>query len=148
MRRIGTERRHIHSRERLIDAPADLSGRHAEILRAERHIILDDRRDELIVRILEHHADLLPDAPDLRLLPRIDAVDAAHPLRRQQQRIEMLRERRLPRPIRAEHRDELPALDGERHIIQRPPLSLLSRMIHMREMFYFDKGHSHRSFAD
>ena len=83
MRRIGTERRHIHSRERRIDTPADLGGRHAEILRAERHIILDDRRDELIVRILEHHADLLPDAPDLRLLLRIEPVDAARALRRQ-----------------------------------------------------------------
>ena len=143
MRCERTELRHADDRERLIDAAPDFLRRHAEILRAECHVILDDGGDELVVGILEHHADLLPDAPDLVDILRIHAVDAADAARRQQQRVEVLCKRRLARAVRAEHGDKFSRLDGERDIRERPVLVFLARMVDMREAVEFYESHKH-----
>ena len=99
--------------------------------------------DELVVGILKHHANLRPDAPDLVEILRVHAVDAADAARRQQERIEMLCERRLARAIRPEHGDEFPRLDGERDVRERLMLVFLSRMIDMREAVEFYESHKH-----
>jgi hypothetical protein len=54
------EPRHIHRLQGFVDAPADVVPSHAEVFRAECHIILDDGGDDLILRILEHRADAMP----------------------------------------------------------------------------------------
>jgi len=51
---------HIHRLQGFVDAPADVVPSHAEVFRAECHIILDDGGDDLILRILEHRADAMP----------------------------------------------------------------------------------------
>ena len=137
--------RHVDGLERLMHALADLIGRHAEVLGAKGHVVLDDRRDELVVGILEDHADLLADLPELRRVGRrcrVEAADAAGPRRRQQECIEVLRERRLARAIRPEDRDERPRLDREVHLIERTVLLLRARIIAVREMLQLNPCHT------
>ena len=48
---------------------------HADILRTESNILFHNTSDQLIVGILEHHANHLPDRDDISLLHRIKSAD-------------------------------------------------------------------------
>ena len=48
---------HADLRERRVHAAAYLLRRHAEVFRREGHVVLNDVRNDLVVRVLEHHAD-------------------------------------------------------------------------------------------
>jgi hypothetical protein len=54
---------HLH---RGVDPGADLGRGHAQIFEGERHVLLDDGGDDLVVRVLEHHAHLLADVVEMR----------------------------------------------------------------------------------
>ena len=60
--------------ERLIDAFPDFLRRKTEVFTAERHVFLDNRGDDLVVRILENH----PDIPSRRQNIRIGHVRRGH----------------------------------------------------------------------
>ena len=49
--------RGAHARERLVDARLDVLGRQAEVHRPEADVLGDRRHEELVVGVLEHHAD-------------------------------------------------------------------------------------------
>ena len=52
---------HSDRLEGIVDSAAYLIGGYAEILGSERHIVLDNSRNYLVIGILEHHADLAAD---------------------------------------------------------------------------------------
>ena len=59
----------------LVDAGADLLGRYAEVLRRKGHVLLDDGRHDLVVGVLEHHADLLAHIVEMVLVAGVHALD-------------------------------------------------------------------------
>ena len=61
--------------ERAVDSFAYLIGGYAEILGSERHIVLDNSRNYLVIGILEHHADLAADIREPVLIRSVDAVN-------------------------------------------------------------------------
>ena len=48
---------------------------HTDILRAKSNILFHDTSDQLIIGILKHHANHLPDRDDIFLLHRIKSAD-------------------------------------------------------------------------
>ena len=79
MRRMGGIFRHVHGLERLIDPSLDLMRFHAEVFQAKGDVFLHNGGDDLVIRVLKDHADLLPDVPDALFVAGIHAVhhDAA-----------------------------------------------------------------------
>ena len=54
---------HIDGAERLINPASNLLRRHAEIFGAEGDVLLHHRGDDLVIRVLEHHAHALANLP-------------------------------------------------------------------------------------
>ena len=80
---------HPHERKCILHTRADLLWRNAEVFGTERHIIRHNSRNKLIVRILEHHADLLADVPPSLFILRIPTAHKARSLCRKEKRIQM-----------------------------------------------------------
>ena len=93
MRRCRAVALHADGRECVSHALADLRRLYAEVFRPEGDVVLDDGSDDLIVGILEHHAHELADAPKLLRLLRIQPRDRTSALGRQEERIEVTRQR-------------------------------------------------------
>ena len=94
-----------------VDAGADLLRRHAEVLRRKGDILLDDGGDDLVVRILEHHADLLAHIVEVIFVAGVHPLDQHRARFGQQNGIEMLCQRGLAAAVRAQHGDKLAAPD-------------------------------------
>ena len=62
------------ARERVGDARRDVLGRQPEVERPEPHVLGDGRHEELVVRVLEDHADRAADVGQ-RPLGHRDAAD-------------------------------------------------------------------------
>ena len=73
VRRMLAQLIHADLAESRIHAAADLLRRDAEVFGAKRHIVLHDVCDDLVIRVLEHHADVaahINDAPPRRCRSR------------------------------------------------------------------------------
>ena len=81
---------HIYRLQCGCNPAADFVRLHADILRPKAHIILHNGSNNLIVWILEHHAHLAPDIPDMLLLSYAHVIDQAGAPIRLQQGIKML----------------------------------------------------------
>ena len=86
---------HADELQRLVYPPPDLLRRYAEILRRKGHVLLDDVRHDLVIRVLEHHADRAPYFQQQRLVARVHAVDRHAAALRQENRVHMLCQRGL-----------------------------------------------------
>ena len=89
VRRSLCVRFHTDECKRILHARTNLCGRHTEVFGAERDIVRDNCRNELIIGVLEHHADFLSDVPSPCLVLRIPS---AHPTRsraRQEESVQM-----------------------------------------------------------
>ena len=93
MRRTLAVRLHIDCIERPVDALAQFQARHAEVFRPERDIFLDNGRDNLVVRRLEHHADSRPHVEPVRRVASVPLFDPNIPPRRQQQAVQVFCQR-------------------------------------------------------
>ena len=100
----------------------DFIGRNAHVFRAESDILLDDRSDNLVIRILKDHTCLLPNFPELRLLGGVDPVDPHSPLGREEQSVHVLGECGFSGSVMSEDRDEISFFDVNRDIINCPHL--------------------------
>ena len=98
---------HADRMERLIDARAHLVRRDTEIFKPERNVLLHDGRNDLVIRVLEHHADMLPDLQQLFLVFGIHARDRDRALRWEQNRIQQLCHGRFAGAVMPQHRDQL-----------------------------------------
>ena len=92
MRRLVLELPHIDRFQCLIHPLADFLRVHAQVFRSKSHIILDNCRNKLIVRILKYHARRLSDIPDMGVILRIIIGDQNIALRRQQKSVQILGE--------------------------------------------------------
>ncbi len=118
---------HLHAVERPIDAAQNLRARHAQVFRAKGDILLDDGRHDLVVGVLEDHADRAANVAQAGALLGVPGFDPHVAAVGQQQRIEMLGQRRLARPIVSQQHDILALLDGQIDAAQRLARCDLSR---------------------
>ena len=125
--------------ERIVHALADLRGRHAHVFERKRHVLLDDRGDQLVIRILEHHRHGLAHLVGVVFVARVHHIDIAHAAGRQADSVEAARERTLARAVVPQHGDKLAALDGQVHALEHrhSKLALLDR-IGVLQVFGFD----------
>ena len=95
----------------LIEPAAGLARAEAEHRGVDHHVLTGRQ-----VRVEPHpELDERRHVPGHEDAPRVGAVDAGH----------ALQQRRLPRPVAPDDREELPAPDGEGHVAQRPQLVVL-----------------------
>ena len=118
----------------------------ADILRPEAHVLLDDRGDDLIVRILKDHAGFLPDLPDIFLALRVHPVDPHRPLRGEEQRVHVLCEGRFSGSVVAEDRDDRALLHIDVDSVDCPDLLivlLVFRVFYIIESKFYGLDNSH-----
>ena len=56
MGRVGNKGRHIHGGQGIVHPAADLLRGHSQVLRGKSHVLFHHVGDDLVVRVLEHHA--------------------------------------------------------------------------------------------
>ena len=120
---------HAHGLQRRIHALPDLLARHAEILRRKGDILLNDIRHDLVVRVLEHHAHRLANGKQQRFVLRVHTVDRDAAARGQQNRVEMLGERRFAAAVVAEHGDKAARLNGQIQPVEHNMLAVFFRIL-------------------
>ena len=90
MWRVATVCLHMYGRERIINAVIDLLAGKPQVLRPKGNVLLHDRRDQLIVRVLEDHTCRLADVQKVSLVRRIHPRNDHLALCRQVERIDEL----------------------------------------------------------
>ena len=100
-------------------ASSDFGGRDPEVLGAERDVVLHERRHDLVVGILEHHARGRTDEEGGVRIGRVVPVDAHRALIGDEQRVQVLRERGFARSVPAEHADEFAGIHMQADAVER-----------------------------
>ena len=138
---------HADGFERIVHALTDLRGRHAHVFERERHVLLDNCGDQLVIRVLEYHGHGLAHLVGVVFVARVHHIDIAHAAGRQADRVEAARERTLARAVVPQNGDELAALDREVHTLEHghSELAFLDR-IGILQIFSFD-DFTHKSFV-
>ena len=143
MRCILFKGRHPDRFQRVIDTLSDLGRCDTQILRPKSNIILDDRGNDLVVRILEDHAGGLTDVPEVFFILRIVAVDEDRSFCRQKQRVDQLCQRRFAGTVLSDDRDKTALFNRQGKIAKRSEgFALFScrickcHMIHTDEVFH------------
>ena len=108
-----------HVLKRLRDAPAQFGWLKAQVFRPERHIVLDKRRDQLVVGVLEHHAAGFAHQVDVRVVGRVHPVHDHASLIGDEKGVQVFRQRRFPRPVAAEDAEEFSARNMGAHPVKR-----------------------------
>ena len=116
MRAVGA---HADFFQRIVHALSDFFCGYTQVLRTKGDVFFDDGRDQLVIRILKDHADLLPDVPDMLHVAGFHAFYDDLARRRKIQSIEMPGECRLAAPICANDGGEGSPRDRAGHIRQR-----------------------------
>jgi hypothetical protein len=106
------------ARERGGDAGRDVGGREPEVERPEPHVLGHRRQEQLVVRVLEHHADGATDVGQRPLGDR-DAADVDAAAGGCEQPVEVQEEGRLAGAVGADEGDGLAVADLERDAVQR-----------------------------
>ena len=122
--------------EALRYALPQLSCGNAEVLGPEGNVVFHNRRDELVVWVLKYHAGALANRVGVLALGGVHAANLHLPLIGNEQRVQMLRERRLPRSVAAEDAHELAALDLHACARERERLAVVGE----RDVAYADDG--------
>ena len=109
---------HIHLLQGFVYPPAYFRLRDSHILRGERHVLLDDCRDKLVVRILEHHSDSLPDIEQPLLVGGVDTCHRHLSGGGGEYCIEMLCQRGFSAAVMSQYRQELSLRNGKAYVLQ------------------------------
>ena len=109
---------HAHGGQGLVHPLPDLGGGHAQILRAEGHVLLHHAGDNLVIRVLEHHAHPAADVQQELLVAGVHAVHVHLARCGQENGVEVLGQGGFPRPVVAQHRHKLPRPDGQGDPVQ------------------------------
>ena len=115
-RRMGSVGSHTHLFQCHIHPLPDFVGRNADIFRTEGHVFLHDSRYQLVIRILENHAHLLPDIPDMGEVGGLHAFHIDFSVRRNEQGVQMPGQRGFPAAVRPDDGRKGPLLYGGRYI--------------------------------
>ena len=130
---------HTDEYKRRLHARTDLCRWNPKVFRAECDIIRNHRCNELIVGVLEHHADLLTDVPSPRLVLRIPSAHPTRSLAREEKGVQMPCKGRLARTVCPEHRHEFARCNGEGDTAQCLMPLPLSALVDMGDMIEFKK---------
>ena len=131
--------RHIDPFQGIADALLDFLRRHAQIFRAKGYVLFYDGGDDLVVRILKNHAYLLPYIPHIIGVVRPQPAYFACAVRRRQQHVEVLCQRRLARAVRTDDGDKFSRLNRQGYIfygVDRLAFFILIRMAHMVQLYH------------
>ena len=124
VRRVLDILRHTDRLERVVHALADLLARHAQILGRECDVLFDDVCNDLVIRVLEHHAHAPADLKQEFFVARVHALDVDLAAAWQQDCVEGLGKRRFAATVVPQHHDEAAALDLYIHAAQRARIAL------------------------
>jgi hypothetical protein len=97
---------HLHRFQRPAHKALNLLSWNAQVLGAKGHVVLDRRRQDLVLRLLEDHRDLRADRWPVVLITRVSAGYAHLTFRRKQQGVQMTRERGLAGSVGADQGDK------------------------------------------
>ena len=143
LRGVGAVVVHPDGPERVVDALPDLLRRDAEVFRRKGDVLLYDIGDDLVVRVLEDHADVLPDGEKHRLVLRIHAVDRHAAACGQENGVKMLGKRRLAAAVMSEHGDKASLLNGQAQAVEDDMrLAAVLTLIRIIQVVYLNRcGH-------
>ena len=102
---------HANGFQRIVHAAAQLILRNAKIFRPEGDILLRDRCNDLVIRVLKYHPACAADLIQQRLVRRVHPGNKHTPARRKQDRVKMLEQRGFPGAVMTQDRDILPGRD-------------------------------------
>ena len=108
--------RHLHG---VVHPAAHLLGRNAQVLQREGHVFFHHRGNDLVVRVLEHHAHGLADVVELAVVAGVHAFHIDLAAFRQQDGVEVLSQRGFAAAVGTQHGHELAALHACRYAVQR-----------------------------
>ena len=140
--------RHVHPRERPVDPPPDFVPRQTQVFRAEGHVFFHDRGDDLVIRVLKDHADGAADVQCPVGFARVPVLDPHVAGVRQQQRIEMLGQRRLARPVVAQDDHIFSLANLQIHPAQRRYRLFIALLVGVMEILDADDGHGSLGTGD
>ena len=83
---------HVHILQGFVHPAPYFLRCYSQVFRPESNIVLNNGRDQLVIRILEYHAGSLSHIPDVFVVTGIVSVYIDYPLRRQQQTVQVLRQ--------------------------------------------------------
>ena len=115
---MGHEGGHIHSRQRIIHPAADLLRRHSQIFRGKGHILLHHVGDDLVVRVLEHHAHPAANLQQARLVLRVHALHIHLASAGQQNGVQAFGKGGFARTVMAQHHHKASFFNGRVHTPQ------------------------------
>ena len=107
VRRVKAVFIHSHFFKCFVNPAADFLRRHAQILKGESNVLLHKGGDNLVVRILKYHADLLTDFIKLSLFGGVHSVNGNRAFRWYQYCVKMLCKGGFSRTVVSKHRKEL-----------------------------------------
>ena len=126
--------------QRIIHTLTDLLAGHSQILRSKRHIVFHHIGDDLVIRILEHHPDGLPDRKELVLIGGIHTIDPHFPFRGCEDAVKMLGKGGFSRSVVPEDRHKAPLLDRKIDALQG--ILFLIHVSVMQIFRLYDHAHS------
>ena len=126
---------HPHRLQGHTHPPADLRRRKAEVARPEGDVLLDTHPHDLVVGVLEDHADAPADLAVCLGVFRVEAIDEDLPLLRDEQGVEVFHEGGFPAPVGSDDGHVLPFGD-----FQADPLQdgRVFRVVSVNEMLCLD----------
>ena len=131
--------RHLYPFQGISYALTDFFRRHAEILRTKGHVLFYDGCNDLVIGILEDHAHLLADIPDMLGVIGPQATNFTRAFCRYEKDVEMLGQRRLSRTISADNGYKFPWLYFQRYIfysIYGLAIFICIGMTHMLQFYH------------
>ena len=116
---VALEAHQPHGLQHLAHTLRNLDRFHPKVLGAKGNVVLDKRRHQLIIGILEHHTRGRADVVDQLGIGRVHAVDAHRSRIGLQQRIQMLGKCRLARPVATKNAEKLAVRNVQIDAVER-----------------------------
>ncbi len=141
---VGGVVRHAHGFQGGVHPLPDLRGGHAQVFRAEGHVLLHHAGHDLVVRVLEHHAHPAADVQQVFLAAGVQAVHVNLAPGGQEDGVEVLGQGGFARAVVAQHRHKLPRPDGQGEVIQHRGGDPLPGGVAEGEVFGLEDGLGHK----
>ena len=142
MRRMAGVFRHAHSLQGIVHPLADLRRGHAQVLRGEGHVLLHNVGNDLVIRVLEHHADTPPYLQQQRRVRRVHPLHPHLAAGGQQHCVHVLGQGGFAGAVVAQDGHKAPFFNLQVHLPQSGGLLLSSvlRRVGEGELFCFYHG--------
>ena len=134
---------HVDGFQRVVHPLANLAGGNAQVFRSKSNVFLHHIGNDLVIRILENHANGAPELQQAVFVGRINAVHIDRSARGEQYGVHVLRQGGFARPVVAQHGDKGALLNVQTHPVQYDRGDPLGGGVGEAEVFrLYDSGHS------